>query len=97
LQPLVTNVRVPEELLAQMEAAAREKGKSADELVTDALKRYLANEWMNRLELEGQERRRRFGLKTDDDVERYVDEASTGGDFAFNWTPITCPKRVSED
>ena len=30
------NVRVPEELLAQMEATAREKGKSADELVTDA-------------------------------------------------------------
>lgn len=51
------NVRVPEDLLAQMQAAAREKGKSADELVTDALKRYLANEWMNRLEREGQERR----------------------------------------
>jgi metal-responsive CopG/Arc/MetJ family transcriptional regulator len=71
------NGRVPEELLAQMEAAAREKGKSADELVTDALKRYLANEWMNRLEREGQERRRQLGLKTDDDVERYVDKAIT--------------------
>ena len=71
------NVRVPEELLAQMQAAAQEKGKSADELVTDALKRYLANEWMNRLEREGQERRRQLGLKTDGDVERYVDKAIT--------------------
>ena len=71
------NVRVPEDLLAQMRAAAREKGKSADELVTDALKRYLANEWMNRLEREGQENRRQLGLKTDDDVERYVDKAIT--------------------
>ena len=71
------NVRVPEDLLAQMQAAARELGKSADELVTDALKRYLADEWMNRLEREGQERRRQLGLKTDDDVERYVDKAIT--------------------
>ena len=71
------NVRVPEDLLAQMQAAAREKGKSADELVTDALKRYLANEWMNGLEREGQERRRQLGLRTDDDVERYVDKAIT--------------------
>jgi len=71
------NVRVPKDLLARMQAAAREKGKSADELVTDALKRYLANEWMNRLEREGQENRRQLGLKTDDDVERYVDKAIT--------------------
>ena len=71
------NVRVPKDLLARMQAAAREKGKSADELVTDALKRYLANEWMNRLEREGQENRRQLGLKIDDDVERYVDKAIT--------------------
>ena len=71
------NVRVPEELLVQMQAAAREKGKSADELATDALKRYLANEWMNELEREGEERRRQLGLKTDDEVERYVDQAIT--------------------
>ena len=71
------NVRVPEQLLAQMQAVAREKGKSADELATDALKRYLANEWMDRLEREGHERRRELGLKTDDDVERYVDKAIT--------------------
>ena len=55
------NVRVPEELPAQMQAAAREKGKSADELATDALKRYLANECMNELEREGEERRRQLG------------------------------------
>ncbi len=71
------NVRVPEELLAQMQSSAQEKGKSMDELVTDVMTRYLANEWMNRLEREGQQRRRQLGLKTDDDVERYVDKAIT--------------------
>ncbi len=71
------NVRVPEELLAQMQTAAGEKSKSADKLITDALKRYLANEWMDTLEREGQESRRQLGLKTDDDVERYVDKAIT--------------------
>ena len=71
------NVRVPEELLARMKASAQEKGKSMDELVTDAMTRYLANEWMNTLEREGQQLRRQLGLKTDDDVERYVDKAIT--------------------
>ena len=32
---------------------------------------------MNGLEREGQERRHQLGLKTDDDVERYVDKAIT--------------------
>jgi hypothetical protein len=36
-----------------------------DDLAADALKRYLAHEWLNRIEREDRERRRQFGLTSD--------------------------------
>jgi len=39
------------------------------------LKRYLAHEWLNKIEREGQECRRQLGLKSDEEVEAVVDRA----------------------
>ena len=64
------NLHVPDDLMAQAERLAAGQGRTADELAADALKRYIAHEWLNKLDREGQERRRRLGMKSDEDVER---------------------------
>jgi hypothetical protein len=61
--------------MAQAERLAVRQGRTADELAADALKRYIAHEWLNKLDREGQEGRRRLGMKSDEDVERLVDRA----------------------
>jgi hypothetical protein len=66
------NVHVPGELLEQAQRLAESQGRTADDLAAEALKRYLAREWVNKLSREGEESRRRLGLKTDQDVEDYV-------------------------
>jgi hypothetical protein len=66
------NVHVPGELLEQAQRPAQSQGRTADDLAADALKRYLAREWVNKLCREGVENRRGLGLKTDQDVEDYV-------------------------
>jgi hypothetical protein len=66
------NVHVPGELLEQAQRLAQSQGRTADDLAADALKRYLAREWVNKLSREGEENRRGLGLKTDQDVEDYV-------------------------
>jgi len=69
------NLHIPDDLLAQAEKLAASQGRTADDLAADALKRYLAHEWLNKIEREGQERRRQLGLKTDGEVEAAVDRA----------------------
>ena len=69
------NLHIPDDLLAEAEKLAVSQGRTADELAADALKRYLAHEWLNKIELEGQERRRQLWLKTDVEVEAAVDRA----------------------
>lgn len=69
------NLHIPDDLLAQAEQLAASQGRTADDLAADALKRYLAHEWLNKLDQEGQERRRRLGLSSDEDVERLVTRA----------------------
>jgi hypothetical protein len=44
-------------------------------LVTVAMKRYLTQEWIKRLEREGADNRQRLGLNTDEEVEALVDQA----------------------
>jgi hypothetical protein len=39
------------------------------------LKRYLTHDWLDKIEREGQERRRQLGLKSDEEVEAVVDRA----------------------
>jgi hypothetical protein len=69
------NLHIPDDLLAQAEQVAASQGRTADDLATDALKRYLAHEWLKKLDREGQDRRRRYGLESDEDVERAVELA----------------------
>ena len=68
------NLYIPDDLLGQAQSLAASQGRTADELAADALKRYLAHEWLNKLDREGNERRRRTGLNTDEDVERHVEQ-----------------------
>jgi hypothetical protein len=69
------NVHIPDDLLVQAEQLAASQGRTANDLAADALKRYLAHEWLNKVERESQERRRRLGLKSDEDVDRVVERA----------------------
>ena len=69
------NLHVPDDLMAQAERLAAGQGRTADDLAADALRRYIAHEWLNKLDREGQERRRRLGMTSDEDVERVVDLA----------------------
>ena len=50
------NLHIPDYLLAQAEQLAASQGRTADDLAADALKRYPAHEWINKLDQEGQER-----------------------------------------
>jgi len=67
------NVSLSEPLLAEMEAAARAEHRSVDEVVGDAVKKYLENRsWVKMLEY-GQSRAKALGY-TEDDVERLIAE-----------------------
>jgi hypothetical protein len=70
------NLHIPDDLLAQARRRAESQGRTADDLATDALKRYLAHQMLSDLSQGSQERRRQHGLKTDEDVERYVDQVT---------------------
>ena len=69
------NLRVPDDLLSQAQRMARTQGRTADERAADALERYLAHEWLNRLEREGQERRQSEALTSEEDVAQLVERA----------------------
>ena len=68
------NLRVPDDLLAQAQRRAKSQGRTADDLAADALIRYLASEMLKELSEGAEERRRKHGLTTDEDVERYVNK-----------------------
>jgi hypothetical protein len=67
------NLHVPEDLLSEAQRLAESQGRTADDLAVDALKRYLAHEWLDRIDRDGEEHRRSAGLKNDEDVESYVE------------------------
>jgi len=69
------NLHIPDDLLAHAEKLAASQGRTANDLAADALNRYLAHEWLNKIEHEGHQRRRQLGLKTDEEVEAVVDRA----------------------
>ena len=66
------NVHIPDELLVQAQRMAESQGRTADELAADALKRYLAREWLNRVSSEGEGSRRRVGIHTEEEAEEYI-------------------------
>jgi hypothetical protein len=66
------NIRLPEQLLAEVEAAARAPGKSVDELAEQAMKRELARLFWEKNKRESIFRR---GNKTDEQLEDIVNSA----------------------
>ena len=77
------NLRVPDELRAQAAEIADRQGRTADDLVADALRRYIAHERLEELSRYGRERAKEAGLDklTEEQalafVERVVDENRT--------------------
>ena len=66
-------LHVPPELLAKVQEAAREDNRSPDDLVDEALQRYLDERSWQHLYAYGEERARRLGI-TEQDVPRILAE-----------------------
>jgi hypothetical protein len=67
------NLRVPDDLLAQLQAEAAAEGKTVDALAEDALRRHLARERLERLARLNEQRASDLGIK-ESDVPRVVKE-----------------------
>jgi len=67
------NLHIPDDLLAELQAKAREEGKSLDALAEEALRKGLENRHWHELLEYGLERGRASGY-TEDDVPRIVRE-----------------------
>jgi hypothetical protein len=66
-------VHMPPDLLAQARRAADEEQRTADDLVRDAVERYLKDRSWQRLIAYGHEQARKLGL-TEEDVPRLIAE-----------------------
>ncbi|MGB7553463.1 MAG: ribbon-helix-helix protein, CopG family [Candidatus Korobacteraceae bacterium] len=64
---------MPSSLLAEVQAVANEEHRSRDELVREAIVRYLENRRWQRLLAYGEQQARSLGL-TDADVPRLIEE-----------------------
>lgn len=67
------SVRMPSSLLAEVQAAANEEHRSRDEVVREAIERYLRNRRWQRLLAYGERQAQSLGL-TDADVPRLIEE-----------------------
>jgi metal-responsive CopG/Arc/MetJ family transcriptional regulator len=67
------SVKMPSSLLAEVQAAANEEHRSRDELVREAIERYLRDRRWQRLLAYGEQQARSLGL-TDADVPRLIEE-----------------------
>jgi metal-responsive CopG/Arc/MetJ family transcriptional regulator len=67
------SVRMPSSLLAEVQAAANEEHRSRDEVVREAIERYLRNRRWQRLLAYGERQAQSLGL-TDSDVPRLIEE-----------------------
>jgi CopG family transcriptional regulator/antitoxin EndoAI len=61
------------ELLEEAEKVAREENRTRSELIREALRRYIAEKELRRLQRYGRERAQELGLK-EEDVQRLIDE-----------------------
>jgi len=66
-------VSMPSSLLAEVQAAANEEHRTREELLLEAVERYLRDRRWQRLLSYGQERARSLGL-SDSDVPRLIEE-----------------------
>lgn len=71
-------VSLPADLLREARRVAREDARSRSELIRDALRQYLASRRWQRLRQWGAETAERLGLKTEEDLQRLLDEVRFG-------------------
>lgn len=60
-----SNIRIPDDLLAQLQATAAAEGKSADDLAAEAVKRDLARRFLEKLRRE----RKPSGMTEEEEIE----------------------------
>jgi predicted transcriptional regulator len=70
----IVAIRMPPDLLAQAQALADEEHRTAEDVVRDAVERYLSDRRWQRVLAYGQERARELGL-AEDDVPRLIAES----------------------
>jgi predicted DNA-binding protein len=68
-----TAIHMPSDLLAQARAVAEEEHRTAEDVVREAVERFLSDRHWQRLVAYGQERAQALGL-TEDDVPRLIAE-----------------------
>jgi len=73
----IKNVALPEDLLAAVAEMARAAGKTPEEVIEEATRRYLAHERVDRLVRRNEQRARELGI-TEADVPRIVEEFRRG-------------------
>ena len=71
------NISLPEPLLAEIRSAAQAEHRTVDEVLTDAVKRYVEERSWTRLLDYGAERAKALGVK-ESDVDRLIAESRAG-------------------
>ena len=71
------NISLPEPLLAEIQIAAQAEHRTVDEVLTDAVKRYVEERSWTRLLDYGAERAKALGVK-ESDVDRLIAESRAG-------------------
>jgi len=71
------NITLPEPLLAEIQIAAQAEHRTVDEVLTDAVKRYVEERSWTRLLDYGAERAKALGVK-ESDVDRLIAESRAG-------------------
>jgi metal-responsive CopG/Arc/MetJ family transcriptional regulator len=70
-----TNLPLSGELAKQLEDAARAQHREPAELLEDAVKQYLEDRSWVKLMGYGQERSKALGIKTEEDIDRFIAES----------------------
>jgi metal-responsive CopG/Arc/MetJ family transcriptional regulator len=68
------NISLPEPLLAEIQSAAQAEHRSLDEVLTDAVKRYVEERSWAKLLSYGAERAKTLGIK-ESDIDRLISES----------------------
>ncbi len=71
---VANNISLPEPLLAEIRSAAQAEHRSVDEVLTDAVKRYIEERSWTRLLDYGAERAKTLGV-TESDIDRLITES----------------------
>jgi metal-responsive CopG/Arc/MetJ family transcriptional regulator len=72
-----TSLTLPPRLMREVERVAKREGRTRNELLSDAVKKYIADSNRRELLRYGQEQARKLGLK-ESDVDRLIHEFRSG-------------------